>query len=69
MKQHRNTLFFTTQGAYFRKDGETVDVRIEKQSKLRVPLHNLDGIVAFGRVGASPALLGAYAETNVTCRF
>lgn len=66
MKQHLNTLFITTQGAYLRKDGQTVDVRIEKQSRLRVPLHNLDGIVAFGRVGASPALLGACAEANVT---
>jgi CRISPR-associated protein Cas1 len=69
MKQHLNTLYVTTQGAYLRKDGQTVDVRVEKQSKLRVPLHNLDGIVAFGRVGASPALLGACAESNVTISF
>ena len=69
MKQHLNTLFVTTQGAYLRKDGETVDVRVEKKSRLRVPLHNLDGIVAFGRVGASPALLGACAEANVTVSF
>lgn len=69
MKQHLNTLFVTTQGAYLRKDGETVDVRIEKQSRLRVPLHNLDGIVAFGRIGASPALLGACAEANVTVSY
>ncbi len=69
MKQHLNTLFVTTQGAYLRKDGETVDVRVEKKSRLRVPLHNLDGIVAFGRVGASPALMGACAEANVTISF
>lgn len=36
MKQHLNTLFVTTQGAYLRKDGQTVAVRIEKETRLRV---------------------------------
>jgi len=42
-----------------RKDGQTVAVRIEKETRLRVRLHNLDGMVAFGRVSLSPALMGA----------
>ena len=62
MKQHLNTLFVTTQGTYLRKDGKAVDVRIEKKTRLRVPLHNLDGIVGFGRVSMSPALMAACAE-------
>jgi CRISPR-associated protein Cas1 len=65
MKTHLNTLFVTTQGAYLAKDGEAVAVRIEKQTKLRVPLHNLDGIACFGRVGLSPALMGACGEADV----
>ncbi len=69
MKQHLNTLFVTTQGAYLRKDGQTVAVRIEKQTRLRVPLHNLDGIVGFGRVSMSPALMGACAEAGVSISF
>lgn len=69
MKQHLNTLFVTTQGTYLRKDGQTVDVRVEKKSRLRIPIHNLDGIVAFGRVGVSPALLGACTEANITISF
>ena len=69
MKTHLNTLFVTTQGAYLRKDGETVDVRVEKKSRLRVPLHNLDGIVGFGRVSMSPALMGSCAEARVTISF
>jgi CRISPR-associated protein Cas1 len=69
MKQHLNTLFVTTQGAYLRKDGQTVAVRIEKQTKLRVPLHNLDGIVGFGRVSISPALMGACADAGVAVSF
>ena len=65
MKQHLNTLFVTTQGAYLRKNGSTVAVRIEKETRLRVPLHNLDGIVGFGRVTISPALMGACVEAGV----
>jgi CRISPR-associated protein Cas1 len=69
MKQHLNTLYVTTQGAYLRKDGQAVEVRIEKETKLRVPLHNLDGIVGFGQVSMSPALMGACAEAGVTISF
>lgn len=69
MKTHLNTLFITTEGAYLAKDGQAVAVRVEKQTRLRVPLHNLDGIVCFGRVGCSPSLLGACAEAGVTISF
>ncbi|MEX0887386.1 MAG: type I-C CRISPR-associated endonuclease Cas1c [Phycisphaeraceae bacterium] len=65
MKQHLNTLFVTTQGAYLRKEGEAVAVRVEKQTKLRVPLHMLGGICCFGRVGLSPQLMGRCAEAGV----
>ena len=66
MKQHLNTLFVTTDGAYLAKDGQSILVRHEKQVRLRVPLHNLDGVVCFGRVGLSPALMGACAEAGVS---
>ncbi|MEP3478559.1 MAG: type I-C CRISPR-associated endonuclease Cas1c [Fuerstiella sp.] len=69
MKQHLNTLFVTTQGTYLRKDGQAVAVRIEKETRLRVPLHNLDGIVCFGRVSMSPALMGACADAGVSISF
>lgn len=65
MKQHLNSLFVTTDGAYLGKVGEAVAVRVERQVRLRVPLHNLDGIVCFGRVGVSPALMAACAAKNV----
>lgn len=65
MKTHLNTLFVTTEGAYLAKDGLAVVVRIDRQPRLRVPLHNLDGITCFGRVGLSPALMGACGEQGV----
>ncbi|MES2708186.1 MAG: type I-C CRISPR-associated endonuclease Cas1c [Verrucomicrobiota bacterium] len=70
MKRHLNTLFITLEGAWLAKDGATVDVRFEKQSRLRVPLHNLDGIVTFGwDIGMSPQLMQACAETGVSISF
>ena len=69
MKRHLNTLFVTTQGTYLAKDGQAVVVRVKKETRLRVPLLNLDGIVCFGRVGCSPMLMAACAEANVTISF
>jgi len=69
MKQYQNTLYVTTQGAYLAADGEAVAVRIEKETRLRVPLHTLGGIVCFGQVGASPFLLGLCGERGVAVSF
>jgi len=64
-----NTLYVTTQGAYLKKDGETVAVKIDGSIKLRVPIHTLSGIVCFGNVSLSPFLMGLCAERNVTVSF
>lgn len=70
MKTHLNTLFVTLEGAYLRKDGEAVEVRHEGQSRLRVPLHNLDGIVCFGYdTVASATLMSGCAEAGVSLSF
>lgn len=69
MKKHLNTLFVTTQGAYLAKEGESVVVRVEKETRLRVPIHTLGGIVCFGNVNCSPFLMGFCAERNVTISF
>ena len=65
MKQLLNTLFITTQGAYLRREGETIDVRVEQETKIRVPIHTLSSVLCFGRVSASPALMGLCAERGV----
>ena len=69
MKKHGNTLYVTTQGAYLSKSGETVDILVDGTSKLKVPLHTLDGIVCFGQVSVSPFLMGACAERDVALSF
>jgi len=70
MKKHLNTLFVTREGAWLRKDGAAVEVRLEGETLLRVPLHNLDGIVAMGYdIAASAQLMAACAEAGVTLSF
>ncbi|MBA3035781.1 MAG: type I-C CRISPR-associated endonuclease Cas1, partial [Desulfobacterium sp.] len=69
MKKHLNTLFVTTQGAYLAKEGETVVVKVEKEVRLRIPVHTIGGIVCFGNVGCSPFLMGFCAENGVGVSF
>jgi CRISPR-associated protein Cas1 len=69
MKQLLNTLYVTTQGAYLAKDGETVQVRVEHEDRLRVPIHTLGSVVCFGQVACSPALMGLCAERGVALAF
>lgn len=69
MKQHLNTVFVTTPNAYLAAKGETVEVRVEQETKLRVPIHMIGGIVCFGHVGCSPALMGLCGERGVALSF
>ena len=62
MLQLLNTLFVMTQGAYLHLDHDTVRVEVERATQLRVPLLQLGGVVTFGNVLLSPALLARCAE-------
>src|SRR5262245_28445680 len=67
--RHANTLFVTTQGAYLARDHATLRVRIEQADRLTVPLHHLEGIVCFGRVGVSHGVYEALAERAMELSF
>ncbi|MEN6407442.1 MAG: type I-C CRISPR-associated endonuclease Cas1c [Thermoguttaceae bacterium] len=69
MKKHDNTLYVTSQGTYLARDGASVLVRMKKETRLRVPIHNLGGIVCFGNVGCSPFLMGLCGEQGVSLSF
>lgn len=62
MRTLLNTLFVTTPLAYLHLDNDTVRVEVERETKLRVPLHHLGGIVVFGNVLVSPALIHRLAD-------
>lgn len=69
MKKLLNTLFINQSDSYLALDGGNVLVKADDQVLGRVPLHNLEGIVAFGYTGASPALMGHCAENGIVLTF
>lgn len=69
MKQHLNTLFVTTQGAYLSQYGEALQVKVDEETRLQLPLHTIGGIVCFGRVSMSPWLMGKCAEQGIAISF
>ncbi len=66
MKKLLNTLFVSTQGAYVFHEGESVVIRIENETRLRLPIHHLGGLVCFGDVAISSPLLGLCGERGVS---
>ena len=69
MKKLLNTLYITSPGKYLSLDGENIVVSEKDEEVTRVPLHNLEAVVTFGYTGASPALMGACAERNISLSF
>ena len=69
MKKLQNTLYVTRQGTYLRKDGDTVVVEKDRQVLLRLPIHNLAGLVVFGNSSVSPYLMNLCAEKGVTISY
>ena len=47
----------------------TVVVKVEKEIRLRIPLHTIGGIVCFGNVLCSPFLMGFCAKRDVAISF
>jgi CRISP-associated protein Cas1 len=64
-----NTLYVTTPEAYLSKDGLNVVVSVKQQEVFRIPIHNLEQIVTFGYMGASPGLMKLCADNNVGLTF
>lgn len=60
-----NTLYVTTAGSYLHLDNDTVRIEIERETRLRVPLHHLGGIVCIGDILLSPALIGRCASDGI----
>ena len=60
-----NTLYVTSADTYLRLDNDTLRVEIEKETKLRVPLHHLSAVVCFGHIGLSAPLMHRLAEDGI----
>ena len=57
-----NTLYVTTPLSYLHLDNDTVRVEVQRETRLRVPIHHLAAVVTFGNVLVSPALVHRLAD-------
>ena len=69
MKKLMNTLYVTSEDVYLGIEGESVTVKRGDEIVLRVPIHNIEAIIAFNYVGASPALMRKCGERGVSISF
>lgn len=69
MRKLHNTLYVTTPEAYLSKDGMNVVVSVDKEELFRIPIVNVEGIVTFGYMGASPGLMKLCMDNNVSLSF
>ena len=60
-----NTLYVTLPDAWLRLDNDTLRIEVERETRLRVPLHHLSAVVCFGHVGLSAPLMHRLADTGI----
>lgn len=69
MRALLNTLFITTPGAYLSRERDTIAVQVDHETRVRIPIHTLEGIICFGQVSCTPFLLELAAENGVAVTF
>lgn len=60
-----NTLYVTTPDTYLRLDNDTLRVEVDRETRLRVPLHHLTAVVCFGHIHLSAPLMHRLAESGI----
>lgn len=60
-----NTLYVTTPESYLYLDNDTVRVDVEKQTRLRVPLHHIGAVVCLGNISLSTPLMHRLAGDGI----
>ena len=69
MKKLLNTLYVTTPDSYLSKDGLNLVVECRNKEMGRVPIHNLQSVICFGYMGASPAAMQLCTSNDVSLSF
>lgn len=69
MRKLLNTLYITTPESYLSKDGENVVVSVKQQEVFRISVLNIEAIVTFGYMGASPGLMKLCADHGIGLTF
>lgn len=69
MRKLLNTLYITTPEAYISKDGLNVVVSVHQEEIFRIPAINIEGIVTFGYMGASPGVMKLCCDNGISITF
>lgn len=60
-----NTLYVTLPDAHLRLDNDTLRIEVERETRLRVPLHHLTSVVCLGNVSFSTPLVHRLADEGI----
>lgn len=60
-----NTLYVTTPESYLRLDNDTLRVEVDREARLRVPLHHLIAVVCFGHINLTAPLMHRLADQGI----
>lgn len=69
MRKLLNTLYVTSPDAYLSKDGQNVVVSVNQREVFRIPSINIEGIVTFGYMGASPGVMKLCSDNGISLAF
>lgn len=69
MRPLRNVIYIQTQNAWVHKDNDNLVLKVDDETKARVPIHKLQGLVCFGQVSISPYLMAHCAENGITITY
>lgn len=69
MRKLLNTLYITTPESYLSKDGDNVVVSIHQKEVFRISVLNIEAIVTFGYMGASPGVMRLCADKGIGLTF
>ncbi len=69
MRKLLNTLYITTPESYISKDGENIVVSVNQEEVFRIPILNIESIVTFGYMGASPGAMKLCTDRGVGLTF
>lgn len=69
MEVQLNTLYVVTRAATLRRDHLTIRVVVERETRLVVPIHQLESVAVFGGVHVTPGVMAMCAERGVAVCF
>ena len=69
MRKLLNTLYITTPESYISKDGENIVVSVKQEEVFRISVLNIEAIVTFGYMGASPGAMKLCTDNGIGLTF